>query len=193
MNGYDFVEFIRDISGEGYDDIEMLRLINAVIYDINSRAIGGLSFLPFNVDSLLEDSEILKEHKISCFLKQREQDCVALITDGVVGRIKLIEEDYNSYTAYLDKYETAIQRYESQYVMVDMTGDTCSQYAYDDMDSFICTCQTNAYSVDHVHELKNVSVVNNRDYIKTVALGQYKNHNTVNNSPSAIMHRNGRR
>lgn len=193
MNGFDFVEFIRDISGEGYDDIEMLRLINSVIYDINSRAIGGLSFLPFNVDSLLEDADVLKEHKISCFLKQREQDCVALITDGVVGRIKLIEEDYNSYTAYLDKYETAIQRYESQYVMIDMTGDTCVQYGYDNMDSFICTCQTNSYGEDHTHELKNVSVVNNRDYIKTVALGQYKNHSTVNNSPSAIMHRNGRR
>lgn len=193
MNGFDFIEYIRDVSGEGYDDIEMLRLVNSVIYDLNSRAIGGLSFLPFHIDSLSEDTEFLKEHSISCLLKQRERECMTMIPTGVVAQIKLIEEDYSSYSAYLDRYETAIQRYASTYVMVDMTGNTQSQYAYDSVDTFMCTCDSTNFGDDHVHDLKHVSVVNNREYIKTVAQGGYKNHNFVDNSPQAIMNRNWRR
>lgn len=193
MNGTTFVEYIRDLSGEGYDDIEMIRLINSVIYDVNSRGIAGLEFLPLHSESIEQYPEILEEHSIECLLKQREREIITIIPDGVVGRIKLMEEDYNSYSAYNDIYETTIQRYKTTFVMVDMNGNSCSDYIYDSPDNFMCTCSGVSDTSDHVHTIKQVSVVNNREYIKAMAKGEYKNDNIVDNSPSAILHRNWRR
>ena len=191
MNADVFVEKLRDMSGEGYDDVEMIDLINQVIYNTNASHITGLNFKP--LDSVCEIG-LLWEHSISCLLKQSDREINALIVPGVIAEIKLIEEDYNANAAYTQKYEIKVQHYKANFGRVDMTGNTSADLVYDNMESIDnhqCSCDTNVHTTDHFHELKYVGVATNREYIKLNAQGKYKNHQTNNNAPSAIKHRNG--